>query len=117
MTRLDDVTCQTYFLVLTKKAVERYRKIDFDESDLSKDDLVVVEYILKDGAKRPISEFANQEECAHIFIERIKRLSEGDREEWLHFRDRIARSARYLTPAQFLDLDYLALRCRSKKSK
>jgi hypothetical protein len=117
MTEISDEVCKLHYLELIKKSVEKCLKNNFDESDFSSDDLIVIEYELKDCSSRSVLSDLSQRECAHLFGQRIRRLAEGEREEWASFRMRVTRCLSELTKKQILEFDSLAITCQKKKSK
>jgi hypothetical protein len=115
MTTVSDSNCKLHYLDLMKKSVKNYLANTFDESDFTPDDLMVIEYELKDCSRQSVSCDLSQQECAHLFAQRVKRLAEGNTEEWVIIRQRVTCCIGELTHDKVLDFDHLARSCQMKK--
>jgi len=75
------------FLLLLLEAIRKGATTGFSFEDLRPEDLLVIEYYLKDCAINPVSEFTSKERCGGLFIEKVRGIFKGNQDELHHFRE------------------------------
>lgn len=82
------------YFELIIEALKKETSGEFSTEEIRGEDLNVIEYHLKDCARRAVSSVLSTEGCLAIFGVRIRKLIIGDKDEWSHFKESIESNKR-----------------------
>lgn len=103
-----DTTYRAAYVRLLLTKLKECKKTTSSQLGFSEQDKRVIEYYLKDVARKAVLEDTSREECVGIFIARIDRLVFSDKSEWERVRELVQQNRRSLISEEIDELDKLS---------
>ena len=107
----NDQEYRVRFFEVLRDSLKKMQNGGFEPADLSPQNTDVIEYYLKDCARRHHDIGANtaRNHCVIRFAERVRRMSEGDQEEWSFFYNAASRHSSMLPADLHEDMAHLQI--------
>lgn len=104
------------YLLLILQCLKSCKNTSLDSLHFSIDDGKVIQYYLKDIARRAVLQSASQDECEAMLTSRIGRLITSDKEEWRRTIELVREQHELLTQKEIVEIDTLHQRFKKKSA-